>query len=360
MKVNLYNFNNHQHLDAGAFQIYYKGPLAIDSGIYSGVSGSYDGEHHLNYSTRTVAHNCLLVYDPAETFTAGRRTLHNDGGQRLVNGRREPNSLEDVLARYRTADVLAQGFGPDPHRPAYTYLRGDLTKAYGPKLKAAERSFVFLNLDGAVRAALLVFDRVVSADPAFRKYWLVHSMEEPRIEGDSITLAPTGRGWSGKLVNRVLIPEKARIEAIGGPGKEFWVFGRHFAEKPRNDDAQTEIGDWRVEVSPSTAAAEDLFLNVMQVMDRASAPLPVKRVDAERMSGAMVSGIAVLFPNRGGHVDGAVRFRSEGARFLATGLTEGTWQVWRDGAVVRPAVRVSGEEGTLWFEGPAGHYELRR
>jgi heparin/heparan-sulfate lyase len=307
-----------------------------------------------------VAHNCLLVYDPAETFTAGRRTLHNDGGQRLVNGRREPNSLEDVLARYRTADVLAQGFGPDPHRPAYTYLRGDLTKAYGPKLTAAERSFVFLNLDGAVRAALLVFDRVVSADPAFRKYWLVHSMEEPRIEGDSITLAPTGRGWSGKLVNRVLIPEKARIEAIGGPGKEFWVFGRHFAEKPRNDDAQTEIGDWRVEVSPSTAAAEDLFLNVMQVMDRASAPLPVKRVDAERMSGAMISGITVLFPNRGGHVDGAVRFRSEGARFLATGLTEGTWQVWRDGAVVRPAVRVPGEEGTLWFEGPAGHYELRR
>ena len=33
MKVNVYNFNNHQHLDAGAFQIYYKGPLAIDSGL---------------------------------------------------------------------------------------------------------------------------------------------------------------------------------------------------------------------------------------------------------------------------------------------------------------------------------------
>ena len=35
MKVNEYNFVNHQHLDAGAFQIYYKGALAIDSGLYS-------------------------------------------------------------------------------------------------------------------------------------------------------------------------------------------------------------------------------------------------------------------------------------------------------------------------------------
>jgi heparin/heparan-sulfate lyase len=41
MKVNEYNFVNHQHLDAGAFQIYYKGPLAIDSGLYSGSSGQY-------------------------------------------------------------------------------------------------------------------------------------------------------------------------------------------------------------------------------------------------------------------------------------------------------------------------------
>ena len=32
MKINEMNFVNHQHLDAGAFQVYYKGALAIDSG----------------------------------------------------------------------------------------------------------------------------------------------------------------------------------------------------------------------------------------------------------------------------------------------------------------------------------------
>ena len=39
MKINEYNFANHQHLDAGAFQLYYRGALAIDSGLYSGSSG---------------------------------------------------------------------------------------------------------------------------------------------------------------------------------------------------------------------------------------------------------------------------------------------------------------------------------
>ena len=38
MKVNENFVGNHQHLDAGSFQIYYKGPLAIDSGAYQGSS----------------------------------------------------------------------------------------------------------------------------------------------------------------------------------------------------------------------------------------------------------------------------------------------------------------------------------
>jgi heparin/heparan-sulfate lyase len=47
-------------------------------------------------------------------------------------------------------------------------------------------------------------------------------------------------------------------------------------------------------------------------------------------------------------------------KYLVTDLAEGTWQVWRDGRIVRPAVRVAESEGTLYFEGPAGRYELRR
>src|SRR5574340_12414 len=50
MKTNIYNFVNHQHADAGAFQVYYKGPLAIDSGVYA----TYGSPHHANYHKRTI------------------------------------------------------------------------------------------------------------------------------------------------------------------------------------------------------------------------------------------------------------------------------------------------------------------
>ena len=361
MKVNIYNFNNHQHLDAGAFQIYYRGPLAIDSGLYQGSAGGYGSEHDVNYNKRTIAHNSLLIYDPDEKFARGTRLMRNDGGQRFPNGWREPQSLEDLLANYRTAEVLGQGFGPDPQRPAYTYLQGDLTRAYSGKVREVQRSMVFLNLGGAVRAALVVFDRVVSADAQFKKYWLLHSMEAPRIERETITVAPEQRGWRGKLVNQVLLPEQPEITAVGGPGREFWVFGENFPNRPqRGNPLDYEIGEWRVEVSPRGAAAADLFLNVMQVMDREVSPLPITRIEDGGLVGVLLAETSILFQREGRRTDRPVRFRSDGRRFLALDLAEGTWQVWRDGEVVRPAVRVSAEEGALWLEGPPGNYELRR
>jgi len=183
MKINEYNFANHQHLDAGAFQIYGRGALAIDSGLYQGgSSGAYGSPHGKNYYWRTIAHNSLLIYDPAEKFSP-KGDYGNDGGQRLPNGRSEPRTLADLLAPekgYRTGRVLAHGFGPDARTPAYTLLQGDLTAAYSAKVKAVNRSFVFLNLgDPRVPAALIVFDRVVSTDSAFRKFWLLHTLEEP-------------------------------------------------------------------------------------------------------------------------------------------------------------------------------------
>jgi heparin/heparan-sulfate lyase len=287
--------------------------------------------------------------------------VENDGGQKLVNGWHEPKSLEDVLANYRTAEVMGQGFGPDPQTPAYTYLKGNLAKAYGEKAREVERSFVFLNLGNQpVRAALVVFDRMVSADPAFRKFWLLHSMEEPEIKGARITIAPRRRGWKGKLVNQVILPAKADITAVGGPGKEFWVFGKNFPNQVKEDSAEFEIGEWRVEVSPRETATADHFLNVMQIMGRDTTPLEVLPLQEDQIAGTLLADTSVLFWTGRGRTDRPLKFRSGGRRFLVTDLAEGTWQVWRDGSVVRPAIRVSAEEGTLWFEGPPGAYELRR
>jgi hypothetical protein len=364
--MNIYNFIGHQHLDAGSFEIYYKGPLAIHSGVYQGITGGYGSPHHVNYYQRTIAHNSLLIYDPREKFTAGRRELDNDGGQRLPNNWQSPNTLEDMLqGTFKTATVLGQGFGPDPQKPDYTYLKGDLTQAYSDKVREVKRSFVFLNL-GKVEtpAALIVFDRVVAADPAFQKYWLLQSVTEPAVKDSTAVVSLGQNGWSGKLVNTTLLPEpdNTRLVTVGGPGKEFFVFGKNYPNATL--PADPEVGGWRVELSPRQPAATDLFLNVMQVMDRAAGnPVAVEKLEGRGVVGAQVADRVVLFNPGGGRSGEPISFvvRGEGTlKFLVTDVAEGPWQVWRDGGIVRPAVVASGDAGVLYFEGPAGSYSLRR
>jgi heparin/heparan-sulfate lyase len=369
MKVNVYNFNNHNHADAGTFELYYKGPLAIHSGLYEGKNGAYGSPHHLNYYKRSIAQNTMLVYDPSEKFTAGRSNeLRNDGGQRLPNNWLEPRSLTELLRDgYKTGTVTGQGFGPDPQKPAYTYLEGDITEAYSSKVKQVRRAFVFLNLgESNAPAALVVFDRVVSSNAAFRKYWLLHSMEEPVIEGNRATVRLTQLGWTGKLVNTTLLPEPANsdIAKVGGPGKEFWVFGENYPNAPRRGTPEeSETGSWRIELSPKQPAETDCFLNVMQIMDGDAAPKQVEAVAGSTLAGLRLADRVVLFQRGERSLDREASFTARGAanlKYLVTGLAAGTWQVWRDGRILLPAVEVAGTAGTLYFEGPAGTYSLRR
>ncbi len=368
MKVNEYNFTNHQHLDAGSFQIYYRGALAIDSGLYSGSSGAYGSPHTTNYYWRTIAHNSLLVYDPDEVFSRSRdRDYGNDGGQRLPNGRSEPRNLDDLLTKgYATGKVLAHDFGPDAQRPQYSYLKGDITQAYSDKVRQVVRSFVFLNLDDDARpGVLVVFDRVVASDPAFKKYWLLHSIEEPQIDGPRVSIARTEEGDQGRLYLTALRPAAGNlaIEKIGGPGKEFWVFGRNFPNDiEARRRASQEPGAWRIEISPQRAAADDSFLNVLQIAAAgAGPPLPSTLVDGDGVIGVKIADRVVLFSQSGEPLSGEIRFSLEGEgafQVLLADLAEGKWHVSRGG---RPQVEiVSGQSGqTAYFAATAGQYVLR-
>lgn len=373
MKVNEYNFSNHQHLDAGAFQIYYRGALAIDSGLYSGSSGAYGSPHCQNYYWRTIAHNSLLVFDPQEDF--GRRGLGNDGGQRLPNGRSEPRTLEvlrDPAKGYHTGRVVAHGFGPDLLAPQFTLLQGNLTEAYSKKVRQVLRSFVFFNLgDRQVPAALVVFDRVVSADAGFRKFWLLHTQEEPRVDGTSAVAECTQHGQRGRLTLDVLLPEAENLElaAVGGPGKEFWVFGTNYAndvEPTRLRRGSLEPGAWRIELSPKRAGSEDLFLAVMQVTDRTAAGrLAVRRVALPERVGALIDrregSRLVLFRRDGARsaVPVTVEIPGPGTTgVLVADLAPGTWRAKHAGGAAEYAIQASQELGAAWFAGPPGSWHL--
>jgi heparin/heparan-sulfate lyase len=381
MRVGEYQYNNHQHLDAGAFQLYYKGYLAIDSGIYKGSSGKYHSPHNKYYFKRTIAHNTVLVYDPDELkkypyVKDGGLTWPNvnDGGQRWPNEGRPPLTLDDLLNKdFKRGEVLAHAYGPDRMQPDYSYLKGDLTAAYSDKMTQFQRSFVFLNFkDSSHPAALIVFDRVVSANPDFKKYWLLHSIEEPLIEGSRTTISRSEDGYNGQLVNDTLLPGPGNQEIVpvGGPGKEFMVFGTNYI----NDfPATKEQGAWRIEVSPRNRAREDLFLNVMQVKDIGGpAALPSEAVDTGALTGAIIKDWIVLFSKSGEllrqeldvPVSVAAAAESGSLNYMIADLAEGTWSVVREmdesagesGAHERHDVTKEG--GVLHLTGVQGNIRL--
>ena len=78
-------------------------------------------------------------------------------------------------------------YGPDPVTPKYSYLAGDITKAYSEKVDEVLRSMVFLPLEDSDHpATFIVMDKVTSANEAFQKSWLLHMQEEPQVDGNKI------------------------------------------------------------------------------------------------------------------------------------------------------------------------------
>ncbi|WP_139236412.1 heparin/heparin-sulfate lyase HepB [Rugamonas rubra] len=378
MKVGGYYFANHQHLDAGHFQLYYKGNLAIDSGLYEGVLGttsqSYGSAHDSNYHKRTVAHNAMLVYKDGEKFI---NTASNDGGQRFVLA--EPatlTALKDDKNGYRVANVLKHEIGPDNSTPDYSYLKGDIAPAYSDKISNYTRSFVFLNLkNNAHPAALLVLDKVKSSNKDFKKTWLLHSVQEPALDSQTATIKRDTDGYNGKLINRTLLPLEATLTKVGGKDQEYSVYdgstgryvnypislmdhkGLKFSEEP---------GAWRVEVSPKEAAEADVFFNVMQVMDADSAlpPLATDAVVSASMHGVKIDNRVVLFAKDDADLSGTASFElatADTLRVLVTDLSQGYWSVSRNGAPATVEYEVGAEDGTMYFVAAgAGSYTLRQ
>ena len=117
---------DHMHLDSGNFTIYYKGPLAIDSGVYNGlpfrdddgnmVTNVHAGSYHWsNYQHQTIAHNCMLVYDPEEYNNKKVTSIYmgelNSGGQ--IKGRYSDGSMTTFEEATSDNKILATRLGVD-------------------------------------------------------------------------------------------------------------------------------------------------------------------------------------------------------------------------------------------------------
>jgi VanZ family protein len=312
------NYWSHVHLDQGAFTIHRGAPLAIDSGFYYG----YGNDHHLNYQYQTIAHNSITVTDPDDVvpMPAAKegekpRPIANDGGQRRVGSgwgvERAPLDLDEWQAKraiYHTGSIAAHLDADGVSavladiRPAYTNeLSGK--RSFSHRTRRVERCWRFFAYD-RVDDVIIVYDDVRTTNAAFRKRWLLHSVLAPRIDNDRFLVAmppqPDLKREGGELEGHVLLPRRPLLNAIGGPGLEYFVDGRNYddagklAERLARRDkspSRPEPGAWRIELSPETDSLDDLFLVVM-VVGAYGTPRPhrVRRVERGAQVGAEVVG----------------------------------------------------------------------
>ncbi len=335
----------HQHLDQNAFTIFHRGYLAIDSAAdYTET----ESPNYLNYYRRTIAHNTMLVYKPGEPFFWAENLwpAANDGGQRMDSSRYW-NTIRSVSDWEQTRDLwdLARMEAKDYVPNEFQYAKGDATHAYSSsKLDLFTRELLYLpriNL-------LIIFDHVRSTDPSYKKVWLLHGVNEPRVDankpgqeighgGTSYANASsfTFEDGEGRLLVHALLPQQREVIKRGGPGWEFWTPGDEFGGAwgtgknwpiegaqggPLPEDPYLRKmwktfwgedldhispsnmkhvvpGSWRVEVSPNRPSKEDFFLNVLEIGDKGQSDARrVELTEGSNLTGAVIANeTLVLF-----------------------------------------------------------------
>ena len=359
MNVEEYNFSNHDHIDAGHFQIYYKGILANDAGTY----GSYGSAHDRGYYKRSVAHNTMAVRNPSSPTTFQGYTTY-DGGQRSGNDGADAGANIFETEEYRFGEILGHEFGGDDKEPDYSYLSGNIRRAYkSDTVENYERSFMFYNLKNKDHpAAMIVFDRITSVSPSYKKAWLLNGPLRPAVSGNRTVFYNTENGYNGKMTVDTLLPEKTETVIIGGEGQDAYVGGVNYsAGVTLNPDLSHEAQGYRVEISPQIDSSKDLFLNVIQVGDadsevEAYRPLLIQN---NRCAGVIMGRTVTIFKTDYGRSRKSVSFTlPEGSyRIAVCDNAAGNWSVIKDGNV-SGSLQASEEGGVLYFDGSGGEYSV--
>jgi len=386
-----YNFGNHQHADAGSFQIYAGGVQVADLGQYVFYGTPYD----MNFNKRSVAHSMMLAFDPHEKV-AGNRL--NDGGERLEHV--SPTSPDQVRndRRFSNGKVLSAAFGPDSQIPDYTYFAADLTSAYGKKLKKYVRSFCFLNLqDEALPAALIVADHMETSGSDVVKSWQVNTLEKPKVTSAGAVLHGwldpaakrdrsghnfAGAGPAGKVILQMLRPEAPNRHTSVLTGQAARTVAGHKLTTPKAEDPQA--GGSRLVVTPTADNPTDNFLAVFTMPSDKTSTTPVDCTETSEAyiltlagrtvvmskSGDMIANpINVIIPATGTTLPNTTSSPATAgpeaqlptttkSNLILTGLHPGKWEVRHANAQQRNYIEIARGKNTIALELRPGKYEI--
>ncbi|MBE7026247.1 MAG: hypothetical protein E7410_01580 [Ruminococcaceae bacterium] len=398
MTISEYNPMNHGHYECGHFMIYYKGILANDSGWYE-VHGS---DHHKSYNSQSVAHNTLVIETDYNKWGNQNQGLDGPGvtnvdGSGSKNFYWIPGSWKEYQTDERNhwADVLGHEFGPDIQYPEYSYLAGDITNAYTSSyddgVNEALRHMIFMPTgDEKNPAAFIVFDKIDTKEGGKKKAFMLHSEEEPEVNGNITTLKRTERDYNGKLVNQTLLPsgDNLVIEKIGGveldangkviqeTDKRFWNKNQNWfflqdcgkavganSNRTVNPDNSLEAGWGRVEIMPKKSGKVDYMLNVMYVgdADDNSAVKKAMLIETDSVAGAKIFDRVAVFNKSKQRIKDSVKFTIPGSetalKVNVAGLLAGTWSISVNGKEIGTQI-ASEDGGIIYFTAPAGSVTL--
>jgi len=175
-----------QHFDAGHFLICRGGYLAVDGGddVVLDAIASKGGSQHLGsqpepfdfeqYLTATIAHNCVVFWDPAKITRWYKASYLPVGGQRCVEDTCADFATPLEAQGRRTGRQLAYG----QHENA-AYLALDLAPAYESRAPSTyTREFIFL-----CERVLIVLDRVTSPKGRPVPTWVLNLPARPQVDG---------------------------------------------------------------------------------------------------------------------------------------------------------------------------------
>ena len=207
---------SHQHYDQNSFVIYKDGWQAPDASTYS----------HTGIVQSTDTHNTILVDGRGQRYGA-------DTGN---------------ITKYELTSEYSYSVG-DASDAYYGGQYGRKDEGDPPLLTHFEREFVHVKPD-----YVLVFDRITPVSASSEIKYLVHSHNQPSVQGNMVTSSQGG----GKLFHKTLLPENAVLNVV--------------SEYHGLDGA---LSSYRVEIKAPSPVAHHLQLNVMYVGSSSAQAMPV-------------------------------------------------------------------------------------
>ena len=197
---------SHQHLDAGAFQMYYRGLLTSDIGQYRYYSRPYAR----NFAKTSMAHSVLRLVDPEQKNTRKGSYVELTSGIQDGPGHGPylPEHFREQRAFYEKGDVLS--VSEDPQTP---HLQLDLTKSYPTRAKKYIRTMVFL---AAENPALIVLDEVELVRPNIKPVWQITSVSRPEKEAGKWVVRQNNAGLPARLTVTTLLPRRSDMLILSG------------------------------------------------------------------------------------------------------------------------------------------------